>query len=195
MERGAFGFARKGHDAWSCDILPTETPGQHYQGDVFDILDHGWDLMIAHPPCTYLANSGVQHLYKEEGRWSKMIDGAVFFRALLEAPIPRIAVENPVMHGYAKKIIGRGQDQVIQPYMFGHKEQKATCLWLKNLPPLEPTTDLKAETMALPDGERQRLHWLSPTEDRQKLRSVTYSGIAEALADQWSNIPYQSELL
>lgn len=181
-------FSRQGHEAWSADLLPTDSPGNHFQGDVLDILDGGWDLMIAHPPCTYLANSGVQYLYKEEDRWKKMIEGAVFFRKLLEAPIPRIAVENPIMHKYAKQIIGRGQDQVIQPWMFGHAEQKATCLWLKNLPKLEETNNVKAELDAMSDGERQKMFWLSPSKDRWKIRSTTYQGVADALADQYSNI-------
>ena len=181
-------FTKQGHDAWSADILPSDSPGNHYQGDVLDILDDGWDLMVAHPPCTYLSNSGVQHLHKEEGRWVKMIEGAVFFRELLNAPIPRIAIENPIMHKYAKSIIGRGQDQVIQPWMFGHPEQKATCLWLKNLPKLESTNNVKAELEAMSDGERQKMFWLPPSEDRWKIRSTTYQGVADALADQYGNL-------
>lgn len=129
-------FRDLGADAWSCDLLPADDRSpHHYQGDVFDVIDDGWDLMIAHPPCTYLTNAGVRWLYTEPGRWEQMIDGAVFFRRLLDAEIPRIAVENPIMHRYAQKIIGRRQDQVVQPWMFGHPEQKGTGLWLKNLPP------------------------------------------------------------
>ena len=188
-------FLAMGHDAMSCDLLPTDSPGPHYQGDVMDIVGEGWDLMIAHPPCTYLANSGVSWLYKQPKRWKKMIAGAVFFRDLLTCNIPRIAVENPVMHGYAKSIVGQQQSQTIQPYMFGHMEQKATCLWLKGLPLLQPTSDLRRETMALPDNERQRLHYLPPSEDRWKLRSTTYKGIAEAMAAQWSSFEYQPPLL
>lgn len=187
-------FIAKGHNAWSCDILPSADGGQHIQADVFDVITDGWDLMIAHPPCTYLSNSGVKHLYIQEGRWKDMINGAVFFRDLLEAPIPRIAVENPIMHGYAKKIIGRNQTQVIQPWMFGHKEQKATCLWLKNLPPLEEEENVKREMMELSDAERQKMHWLPPSPERWKLRSVTYTGIARAMANQWNDVAYQSEL-
>lgn len=178
-------FLRKGHDAVSCDILPTESPGPHYHGDVLDIINDGWDLLIAHPPCTYLSNSGVMWLYKQEGRWEKMKDGALFFKKLLEADIPRIAVENPIMHKYAKEIIGSHQSQVIQPYMFGHLEQKATCLWLKGLPTLNPTDDVKEEMMKLPKRQRERLHYLPPSKDRWKIRSKTYQGIAEAMADQW----------
>lgn len=118
-------FIRAGHDAMSCDILPSESDfGPHHQGDVLDILDAGWDLMIAHPPCTFLTNSGVRWLYSEELRWQKMIEGAVFFRAMLNAPIPRIAVENPIMHGFAASIVGHKPDQVVQPWMFGHLESK-----------------------------------------------------------------------
>lgn len=179
-------FIRRGHDAMSCDILPTDALGPHYQGDVRDILGDGWDLMVAHPPCTYMTNSGVTWLHKDPTRWAKLDDAAAFFKMLLDAPIEKIAVENPIMHKYAKERIGGvKQTQVVQPWMFGHTEQKATCLWLKNLPPLVPTNDVKAEMLQLPDNERQRLHYLPPSADRWKLRSTTYMGIAEAMADQW----------
>lgn len=178
-------FIAKGHDAMSCDLLPTDTTGPHYQGDVFDIINDGWDLMVAHPPCTYLSNSGVSWLYKDGNRWKDMIEGAVFFRKLYESNIPMIAVENPIMHGYAKQIIGAKQTQVVQPWMFGHTEQKATCLWLKGLPKLKPTNDVKTEMMELPKRERERLHYLPPSEERWKLRSKTYDGIAKAMAEQW----------
>lgn len=178
-------FIKKGHEAMSCDLLPTDSPGPHYQGDIFDIINDGWDLMIAHPPCTYLTNSGVTWLYKQEDRWKHLIDGAVFFRKLHEANIPKIAIENPIMHKYAKQIVGVEQSQVIQPWMFGHMEQKATCLWLKNLPLLVTTNDVKEEMMKLPKNERERLHYLPPSEDRWKLRSKTFDGIAEAMAEQW----------
>lgn len=181
-------FRKLGHDAWSCDLLPADDNSPyHIQGDVMQILEQGWDLMIAHPPCTYLTNAGVTWLYKDPLRWKDLIDGAVFFRTLLHAPMPKIAVENPIMHKYAKQIIGGSQTQVIQPYHFGHLEQKGTTLWLKGLPPLKPTTNLKAETFALPNKERQRLHWASPGPDRWKLRSETYQGIADAMAAQWGN--------
>jgi len=179
-------FIARGHDAMSCDLLPTDAPGPHYQGDVFDLDLAQFDLMIAHPPCTYLTNSGVCHLHKDHSRWSKLDDGAGFFKALLDAPVPRIAIENPIMHKYAKERIGGiKQSQVIQPWMFGHMEQKATCLWLKGLPLLVPTNDVKQAMMALPDNERQRLHYLPPSADRWKLRSTTYQCIADAMADQW----------
>jgi len=181
-------FLARGHDAWSCDLLPSETDGPHIQGRVQDVLSKGfeWDLMIAHPPCTYLCNSGVAHLHKDPDRWKLLDMGAGFFRMLLEADIPRIAIENPIMHKYARERIGgRKQTQVIQPWMFGHLEQKATCLWLKGLMPLRETNNVKDEMMALPKSKRERLHYLSPGPDRWKERSRTYEGIAEAMAIQW----------
>ena len=179
-------FRKLGHDAWSCDLLPADDGSEyHIQGDVLEQLDKGWDLMIAHPPCTYLTNAGVSWLYKKEGRWDDMREGAEFFKALLNAPIPKIAVENPIMHKYAVEIIGRRQDQVIQPWMFGHMEQKATCLWLKGLPLIVPTNNVKDDMMKLDSKVRQRLHYLPPSKDRWKLRSETYQGIADAFAAQW----------
>lgn len=176
-------FTNKGHFAVSCDLLPSERPGEHYQGSVFDIIDAGWDMMIAHPPCTYLANSGVRWLYggkgteRDEQRWRKMVDGAAMFRSLLEARIPRIAIENPIMHRYAKELVGRGPDQIIQPWQFGHGETKATCLWLKALSPLTPTR--------IVDGRTPRVHRAPPSKDRWKERSRTFEGIAAAMAEQW----------
>jgi len=179
-------FIGCGHEAMSCDILPTDVPGPHYQGDVRDVLGDGWDLMVAHPPCTYMTNAGVTWLHKDPTRWAKLDDAAAFFKMLLDAPIEKIAVENPIMHKYAKERIGGiKQTQVVQPWMFGHKEQKATCLWLKNLPPLVPTDNVKEAMMALPDNERQRLHYLPPSADRWKKRSETFLGIAQAMANQW----------
>lgn len=179
-------FIAKGHDAMSCDLLPTDKAGPHYQGDVRDILEQDWDLMIAHPPCTFLTNSGVCHLHKDPTRWDRLREGAAFFKALLDAPIPRIAVENPVMHKYAKELIGNvRQTQTIQPWMFGHTEQKATCLWLKGLSPLVPTNNVREKMLTLPKNQRQRLHYLPPSADRWKLRSTTYKGIADAMAKQW----------
>lgn len=180
-------FIALGHNAMSCDLLPTDSPGPHYQGNVLDILNDGWDLMIAHPPCTYLTNSGVCWLHKDPDRWALLDDGAAFFKMLLDAPIKKIAIENPIMHKYAKERIGNvKQSQVIQPWMFGHMEQKATCLWLKGLPLLQETENVKQEMMLLPKNQRERLHYLAPSEDRWKLRSTTYSGIAKAMAEQWS---------
>lgn len=169
----------------SCDLEPTDRPGPHYQGDIFDVLYDGWDLMIAHPPCTYLANSSSKHLYlgkKKEGgpdldRWARMRDGAEFFRRLWHADIPKVAIENPVMLGYAKLIIGAEQTQIIQPWQFGHGETKKTALWLRNLPPLVPTDIVEARVA--------RVHLMSPGPERQKLRSRTLPGIAAAMAEQW----------
>lgn len=171
-------FIAQGHDAWSCDILPSRVDRNHFQCDVREVLHLGWDLMIAHPPCTRLANSGVRWL-SERNLWDEMREGAEFFRLLLNASIPRIAVENPIPHKYALAIIGRKYDQLVQPYQFGHGEQKATCFWLKNLLPLRPTR--------IVSGREQRLHRLSPSPDRAKERSVTYAGIAQAMAEQWGN--------
>jgi hypothetical protein len=196
-------FIRAGHDATSCDIIPTDRPnwtydphteirthhperGHHYQGDVKDVLSQGWDLMIAHPPCTYLTNSGVCHLHKDPARWQLLDEGAAFFKMLMDAPIPKKCIENPIMHKYAKERIGGvKQTQVIQPWMFGHMEQKATCLWLTELPALEPTNNVKEAMKLLPKSQRERIHYLSPSADRWKLRSTTYQGIADAMAAQW----------
>ena len=179
-------FIALGHDAMSCDLLPTDKPGPHYQGDVFDIINDSWDLMIAHPPCTYLTNSGVTWLHKDPSRWDKLDEGAAFFKALLNLKIPKIAIENPIMHKYAKERIGNvKQTQIIQPWMFGHKEQKATCLWLKGLPPLTATNNVKEAMLNLPKHERERLHYLPPSPNRWKIRSTTFQGIANAMAIQW----------
>jgi len=177
-------FEKMGHFAVSCDLLPTEKPGFHYTGDVFDIINDGWDLMVAHPPCTDLAVSGAAWFKEKiaDGRQQRALD---FVQALMDAPIPMIAIENPISV-ISSKI--RKPDQIIQPWMFGHKETKATCLWLKGLPKLVPTTDLKEETMALPKKERMRLHYLPPSADRWKIRSETFQGIADAMANQWGKV-------
>jgi hypothetical protein len=178
-------FIARGHDAMSCDLLPTEVDGPHYEGNVMDVIGWGWDLMIAHPPCTYLTNSGVRWLYSEPNRWKDLIDGACFFRDLLYADIPKIAIENPVMHGYATRIIGREHNQIIQPWMFWHPETKGTALWLRGLRGLQPTKMVREEMKALPPEERHRIHHVAPGPDRWKIRSTTYTGIAEAMASQW----------
>jgi hypothetical protein len=178
-------FSAIGHDAISCDLLPTETQGVHYQGDILDLVNQQWDLAIFHPPCTYLTNAGVSWLHKRPERWTFMREGAEFFSKLLESPIPRIAIENPIPHKYALEIIGRKYDQVIQPWMFGHLERKATCFWLKGLLPLRATDNVREQMLALPKREQQRLHYLPPSPDRWKLRSRTFAGIAQAMAEQW----------
>lgn len=169
-------FIKAGHDAISCDIIPTDVSGPHYQGDIRDILYNSWDLIVAHPPCTRLCNSGVMWLDRRN-LWNDMREGAEFFKLFLNHPCEKIAIENPIMHKYAVEIIGRRQDQLIQPWQFGHGETKATCLWLKGLPKLTPTNVV--------EGRVQRLHLLPPSKDRAKLRSKTYQGIADAMAEQW----------
>jgi hypothetical protein len=174
-------FLRRGHYAVSCDLLPTDSnaPGEHYIGDVFDIINESWDLMIAHPPCTHLAVSGARWFKDKQEEQKEALE---FVRRLLGASIPKIALENPISI-ISTKI--RKPDQIIQPWMFGHPENKSTCLWLKNLPLLTPTNDVKAEMEALPRKERDKIHFMSPGPDRWKLRSTTYAGIAEAMAEQW----------
>jgi site-specific DNA-cytosine methylase len=174
-------FAARGHDVWSCDLLPTERPGNHLQCDVLEVLGDGWDLMVAHPPCTHLAVSGARWFVEKQAEQREALE---FVRRLMDAPIPHIAVENPV------SIISsaiREPDQVIQPWQFGHGETKATCLWLKNLPRLRPTHVV--------EGREPRVHMLPPSPDRWAERSRTYQGIADAMADQWSiAYPVQLEL-
>ncbi|KVL67383.1 hypothetical protein [Burkholderia ubonensis] len=183
-------FRALGHDAMSCDLLPTEVDGPHYQGDVRDIINEGWDLMVAHPPCTYLTVAGVRWLYHPEdkhmpthtrrphpkypNRRKDMEDGLDFVRFLMNAGIPRIAIENPVSVISSQV---RKPDQVIQPWMFGHGETKATCLWLKGLPKLTPTNVV--------EGREARVHMMPPGPDRWKERSRTFPGIAQAMASQW----------
>lgn len=169
-------FLKKGHYALSCDLLPCESEqsGDHYQGDVTQILDHGWDLMIAHPPCTHLAVSGARW-FKEKQQEQK--EALEFVQLLLNAPIPKIALENPVSI-ISSKI--RKPDQIIQPWQFGHGETKATCLWLKNLPKLTPTD--------IVEGRKARIHLMPPGPNRWKERSRTFEGIANAMAEQWGNL-------
>jgi site-specific DNA-cytosine methylase len=167
-------FRIQGHDAWSCDLLPTEIPGQHIQDDVLKHLNAGWDLMIAHPPCTHLAVSGARWFRDKQ---QEQIDALEFVRCLMDAPIDKICLENPV------SIISshiRKPDQIIQPWMFGHGETKATCLWLKGLPKLQATN--------IVDGRANRVHRESPSPDRWKKRSRTLTGIAQAMAVQWSTL-------
>jgi hypothetical protein len=183
-------FIRGGHDAMSCDLLPTDAPGPHYQGDVRDVIDYPWDLMVAHPPCTALAVSGAAW-FKEKRMAGRQQAGASFFMSLVKADIPRIAVENPVC---VMSKLYRKPDQIIQPWMFGHPESKATCLWLKGLSPLRPTNNVHAEFKDLPKSQQQRLHYLPPSVDRWKLRSATFAGIADAMASQWG-APNQMELV
>ena len=166
-------FRRRGHDAMSCDLLPTEVPGPHYQGPVEDVLHDGWDLMVAHPPCTHLAVSGSRHFPEKiaDGRQAAALD---FVRLLMTAPIERWVIENPI--SVISSAI-RTPDQIIQPWEYGHGEVKATCLWLHNLPQLKPTNYVK--------GREARVHLMPPGPDRWKERSRTFEGIAEAMGEQW----------
>jgi site-specific DNA-cytosine methylase len=184
-------FAERGHDAWSCDLLPTEREGNHIQGDVLEVLDDGWDLMIAHPPCTYLTVTGNRWFkpeYKERfpTREQDRKDAIEFFMALANAPVPQICVENPVgiMNTQWRK-----PNQIIQPFQFGHKEAKKTCLWLKDLPTLEHTKIVEPEYVTFKSGKRMA-KWYSdafklPKIEREKVRSKTFTGIAKAMAEQW----------
>lgn len=181
-------FAERGHDALSVDLKPSMTPGRHWQGDVRVVLDDPQrffdgpiDLMVAHPPCTHLATSGARHwpLKVEQGRQQVALD---FVRTLLDADVPRIALENP------RSIIStaiRKPDQIIQPWMFGHPERKLTCLWLKNLPHLVPTDDVKEQMLALPRQQQQRIGMMGKQRNRGVLRSLTFPGVAAAMAEQW----------
>jgi hypothetical protein len=188
-------FAKRGHDAWSCDLLPTEIPGQHIQDDVLKHLDERWDLMIAHPSCTHLAVSGARW-FKEKQADGRQQRGIDFFMKLINAPINRIAVENPIGIMSTKY---RKPDQIIQPYQFGHEVQKATCLWLKDLPLLKPTNIVNKGLIYVdPKGNSHGgiftmrakrayspLMLLPRNADRWKIRSVTFQGIADAFAGQW----------
>jgi hypothetical protein len=181
-------FLARGCDAWSCDLLPSEDgSNRHIRGDARDLLHDGWDLlMVAHPPCTRLCNSGVRWLHtpppgKTAGQMERELrEGAALFSAFWNAPIPRVAVENPVMHGHAKRLIENYAEpaQSIQPWQFGHGETKRTCLWLRGLPPLKPTNVVA--------GREQRVHRMPPSPTRWKERSRFYPGIAAAMAEQWT---------
>ncbi len=179
-------FRARGHDAVSCDLLPTDAPGPHYQGPVQDIISDGWDLMIAHPPCTYLSVSGMHWTTRGLRDPQLTEDALAFVRMLMGAPVPRIAIENPISVISTRM---RKPDQIISPYQFGHDASKKTCLWLQGLPLLRPTQLVEPRII----GGRKR--WgnqtdsgqnrLSPSPDRWKIRSATYAGIAAAMADQW----------
>ncbi len=183
-------FAAKGHDAWSCDLLPSERPGNHIQGDILDSLNENWDLMIAHPPCTYLSYAAT-HCWTQPGRAEKRIEALWFFMSLVNAPIEQIAIENPT--GLPNSVY-RKPDQIVEPYYFGDPAQKRTCLWLKNLPPLvhhsEPTLFAMATHCDKPEPIYRRkldgkaIHWTEANHGG-KVRSVSFQGIANAMADQW----------
>ena len=176
-------FIKLGHDAVSCDLLPTDVPGPHHQGSVLDILDDGWDMMIAFPPCTHLAVSGARWFAakRADGRQQQGID---FFMALANANIPKIAIENPVG---IMSTEWRKPDQIVQPWQYGHEATKTTCLWLKGLPELTPTNVVGKGARHVTKSGRSLPEWynLPPSEDRWKIRSKTFQGIADAMADQW----------
>jgi len=170
-------FANAGHDAMSCDVLPSETAGQHYQGDVRDVLDFSWDLVIAHPPCTRLTLAGVRWLH-ERNLWSDLDQACAFFKLFIGSA-PKVAIENPQPHRYAVHRIGRNYDQKIQPWQFGHGESKGICLWLESLPPLVATDVV--------EGREQKIWRMPPSADRAKARSRFFTGIAQAMAEQWGS--------
>lgn len=198
-----------GHEAYSCDLQPCSGGNYHYHivGDVLPLLNGNctfetedgnyrsiagrWDMIIAHPTCTYLTNSGVCWLYNKDGsnntdRWNALDEATKFFKAFLECDCDMVAIENPIPHKYAVERIGRKYDQCVQPWMFGHTERKATCFWLKGLPKLKETNNVKEEMLKLPKNKQQRLHYLPPGPERAKLRSKTFLGIAKAMAEQWA---------
>jgi hypothetical protein len=180
-------FRALGHEAWSCDLADADDESRwHIQGDAIRAAHGNWDLLIAHPECTYLANSGAKHLYAgmnaangpNADRWAQMGAAAAFFLAMWNAPVRHIAVENPIMLGHPRRLFNIPEPtQIIQPWQFGHGETKATCLWLKGLPPLVPTN--------IVEGREQRVFRMAPGPDRKKDRSRTYEGIAAEMADQW----------
>ena len=188
-------FRSRGHEAYSCDLIESEDNSpHHFIGDaLYACQDYNWDLLIAHPPCTFLANSGAKHLYNADGnsnveRLEQMHQAAAFFRALWQQPIGKICIENPIMMLKARELIGCGKPtQVFQPYNFGHMESKQTCLWLKGLPRLFGTKQVYKEMLLLPEKERNKVHWASPGPNRWKDRSRTYQGVADAMGIQWGS--------
>ena len=183
-------FLDAGHDAYSCDLKEPsgENPDRHLRKDLLEVIKlYQWDLLIAHPPCTFICNSGVKHLFLDVHRWPKLFDSCEFFSALLKCNIPRICIENPVPHKYGLRLIGSKYDQLIQPWEFGHMESKATCFWLKNLNPLINPTNLKRETSQLAKKDANRIHYMTPGPERAALRSKTYPGIASEMARQWGS--------
>lgn len=178
---------RGGHDAYSCDLLPTSGmhPEWHIQADALEVVKMDWDMVIAFPPCTHLASSGAKW-FEEKKRDGRQQMGVGFFLAFTALDhVPMVAIENPI--GIMSSIY-RKPDQIIQPWMFGHPESKATCLWLKNLPLLAETNNVKAEMDRLPASEREKIHYMPPSPERSMMRSKTYAGIAKAMAEQWGNV-------
>jgi hypothetical protein len=180
-------FRAKGHEAYSCDIIPTRGnhPEWHILEDVLNHLTDGWDMVIGFPECRYLANSGVRWISKMPSRMQNVKEASGFFYKLWNSDIPKICLENPIPHKYAEL---PQYSQIIHPWMFGHMEQKPTCLWLKGLPKLAETNNVKEEMLKLPANVRQRVHYMAPSEHRARDRAVTYMGIADAMADQWGKV-------
>ena len=178
-------FLARGHDAVSADLLPSESGrGPHVVDDVRGLLRRRWDIVLSFPPCTYLCNSGVRWLYRpcggrDEARWASLRRAARFFGECLAANAPRVVVENPVMHGHARALIGAGPTHTVQPWQFGDHESKRTCLWIRGLPNLRPIVEVR------PDGVKTSVHRAPPSADRWRFRSRTFAGIAQAMADQW----------
>lgn len=179
-------FIARGHDAISCDLLPTDKPGPHYQGDVYDMLGQGWDLIVLHPPCTALTVAGNSTYGEGQPKYAERLEAVQWTVDLWKYAIsvsPKVCLENPV--GVLRRLGGMPKPNFVQPYQFGHLEQKKTGLFLHGLPPLVPSKDVYSEMMELPKNQRERLHYLPPSPDRWKLRSTTYQGIADAMAEQW----------
>ena len=177
-------FLQEGHDAISCDLLPTESPGPHYQCDVKEVINKPWDLIIAHPPCTYLCNSGVRWLHSDPNRWSLMNQAVDFFALFLNNMCGKVAIENPVMHKHAKKILWekygiKGPQFTVQPWYFGDDFKKRTCFWTRGLDDLQKNSNLDGSTAIA------EVHKMGPSKDRGKKRSLTYKGLAKAMAKQW----------
>lgn len=178
-------FIAKGHDAMSCDLLPTERPGPHYQGDVFDIIEDGWDMMIAHPPCTYLCRQSFRWT-KDRELWSELESAYRVFNGLKKANIDKICLENPIPHAEAQLVLGK-YTQIIQPWQFGEDYSKKTCLWLKGLPKLQPTNIVKLTYHTTSNGKKYTKGWYF-TPRNSKARSRTFQGIANAMAEQWGSL-------
>lgn len=183
-------FIAKGHDAMSCDLLPTDVAGPHYQGDVYDLLGQSWDLIIAHPPCTALTVAGNSTYGEGQPKYNERLEAVAWTVKLWEKMkevSPGVCLENPV--GVLRRLGGMPKPQFVQPYWFGHMEQKKTGLFLHGLPELVPTKNVYEDMMKLPKNKRERLHYLPPSPDRWKIRSTTFKGIADAMADQWGSLP------
>ena len=180
-------FIAAGHDAISCDLMPTRRPGPHIQGDIMQLRQEHFDLGIFHPVCKYLTNSGVKHLHTDIKRWVKLFEAAAFFNAIKDFNCDRMAIENPIPHKYAKALIG-DYTQCVQPWWFGDPRCKATCWWLYNLPKLYKTNDVREEMLALPKSVAQEVHYASPGPDRERIRSESYPGMCAAAAEIWGGV-------